>query len=266
MKFHNLLGNECESPFFRKAIGHLPKDFKYDVTAVVWSQTSKLQGLDRPYICLETSHEEHEITNAVQFEGCVAALQHYYPYAGNNPAAAKAYAMPLTYVGNFPEDPIIPAQNRKYDFAIMGQGSGHKEKFFWVAEQLKQRGYNVFIHKYNGWNNGLPTDEYAAIMRDTRFALCPHGTISPESFRLTEAMCAGCIIICEPVSYYVGIARYCAANPQIAIGIDDIFNWRVGMADLSGDDLSWFQRSRDTYDAIFSPEALAQRILRATDA
>lgn len=260
MMVFDYLNNNCEPPFFQKAFGYLPKDFAYDICMAVWSHGHRIKDFERPTIILETSHEEHELSS-LNRPNCHKIFQHYYPHGMGS--HEKICSMPLTYVGDYIDAPIIAPDKRRYDFVLMGQNGGHKQKFFYVAELLRQRGYKVFVHEYSGWNNGMPTREYAEIMRDSTFALCPHGTISPESFRLIEAICAGCIPISEPACIETGITRYAGTgnrciyapvDPFIKGGIIHDDNVLPAMIEAC-------ENNRRLYERSFSPEALARRIM-----
>lgn len=52
--------------------------------------------------------------------------------------------------------------------------------------------YLVFT---NGYKKGLSGEEYSKKLYDSQIALCPKGTFVTETFRLFEAMRAGCVII-----------------------------------------------------------------------
>lgn len=56
---------------------------------------------------------------------------------------------------------------------------------------------NVTWAATTGFRQGLSQDRYLAAMRDTRIAPCPSGPHSLDSFRLYEALAAGCLPVIE---------------------------------------------------------------------
>lgn len=64
------------------------------------------------------------------------------------------------------------------------------------------------IHATGGFTQGLQPAEYARQMCQTRIAPAPSGAVSPDSFRLWEALQAHAIPIADAVSPVDGITRY----------------------------------------------------------
>lgn len=60
-----------------------------------------------------------------------------------------------------------------------------------------QRFGNLMWTATTGFRQGLSQDRYLMAMRDTRIAPCPSGPHSLDSFRLYEALAAGCIPVVE---------------------------------------------------------------------
>jgi hypothetical protein len=54
------------------------------------------------------------------------------------------------------------------------------------------------VHSCSGFNaaDGLNTEEYAKLLKRSKYVLCPPGQDSMDSFRLYEALEAGCVPIC----------------------------------------------------------------------
>jgi hypothetical protein len=60
--------------------------------------------------------------------------------------------------------------------------------------------YPASIIRFTEWfGKGLPPSEYAAVLADTRIAICPPGFISAETIRHWEAMRLGCVVITAPL-------------------------------------------------------------------
>jgi hypothetical protein len=60
--------------------------------------------------------------------------------------------------------------------------------------------YDDSIIRFTEWfGKGLPPEEYALTLANTRIAVCPPGFISSETIRHWEAMRLGCVIITAPL-------------------------------------------------------------------
>lgn len=56
-----------------------------------------------------------------------------------------------------------------------------------------------YIRFTNGFGKGLSATEYTEKLFDSKIVLCPPGISNSETYRLYEAMKAGCVIISEPL-------------------------------------------------------------------
>ena len=80
---------------------------------------------------------------------------------------------------------------------------------------------NGQLHISGGFAQGLNHEEYYKLMARSKIVLCPNGNISPDSFRLYEALEAGCIPIVESPYFWLKMFK---TIPFPIIGND--FNWR----------------------------------------
>lgn len=72
------------------------------------------------------------------------------------------------------------------------------EKF--CSERDFSEKYAASIIRFTEWfGKGLPPAEYAAVLANTRIAICPPGFISAETIRHWEAMRLGCVVITAPL-------------------------------------------------------------------
>lgn len=80
---------------------------------------------------------------------------------------------------------------------------------------------NGELHISDGFAQGLSHDEYYRLMERSKIVLCPRGNISPDSFRLYEALEAGCIPIVENHEFWLKMFK---TIPFPIIGND--FTWK----------------------------------------
>ena len=103
----------------------------------------------------------------------------------------------LGYKSGF-SDSLVPKKisDRKYFLSFVGQLKGTRYKMF---EKAKEVNGNNFFCCTNAWDdpNGLNTSEYAEVLNDSIFVLCPRGNFSLDTFRFYEALEAGAIPIVE---------------------------------------------------------------------
>ncbi|MGC4034413.1 MAG: hypothetical protein QM764_00530 [Chitinophagaceae bacterium] len=160
---------------------------------------------------------------------------------------SSVFHFPLGYSKAVEELPMIPILQRKYEAFFSGNLNNNRIPLFkqlsvfkyllpetvikWLIKipSIKNRITNeTFIRpvansiiKFNtGFQKGLSPQEYAKAISNSKIVLCPKGFNSPESFRHSEAMRAGCIIISEqlpPNEFY--------SNSPIF----QVPNWKTGI-------------------------------------
>jgi hypothetical protein len=117
---------------------------------------------------------------------------------------------PVEYIKNIKWLPIFyPPQaemlneinnlNRYVDWFFAGQVN-HKSRELMV-ENVKDIP-NGELHISGGFSQGLNHKEYYFGLKSSKIVLCPNGNISPDSFRLYEALEAGCIPIVESPDFW----------------------------------------------------------------
>lgn len=120
---------------------------------------------------------------------------------------------PTTYMKNIKWLPIgFPPQSKMIDnnyikdidWFFAGQVN-HKSREAMI-ENVKDIP-NGELHISSGFAQGLSHDEYYRLMERSKIVLCPNGNISPDSFRLYEALEAGCIPIVESPYFWVGMFK-----------------------------------------------------------
>jgi len=89
------------------------------------------------------------------------------------------------------------------DFNFKGKYA--KELLYRVASKVcRERSFDDAIPGaqigFTPWfGQGLPPDEYAKVLSDSKIAICPAGFHSNETIRHWEAMRLGCVVISEPL-------------------------------------------------------------------
>lgn len=83
---------------------------------------------------------------------------------------------------------------RNIDWCFAGQVN-HKSRELMI-ENVKDIP-NGELKISGGFAQGLSHEEYYKMLKSSKIVLCPNGNISPDSFRLYEALEAGCIPIVE---------------------------------------------------------------------
>ena len=150
------------------------------------------------------------------------------------------YAMPLITPSEVPVKDIVPILSRQYNVFFSGNLNRNRLPLFvalnshmpwWLRLLCPFYGYKVgyrllklvyggkdydisdeirsaVLRFNNGFNTGLPKEEYARITTNSKIILSPRGFQSTECFRMYESMRQGCIVVNEilpNVPYYQGI-------------------------------------------------------------
>lgn len=116
-----------------------------------------------------------------------------------------------------------------------------------VSKTCDERNFDASIPggriSFTEWfGKGLPPEEYAAVLRDTKIALCPPGFHSHETIRHWEAMRLGCVIISDVLPP----SRFYRGSPIIQLGDWDLL--LPLLKELLADNESLLQLHRSTTD------------------
>lgn len=130
------------------------------------------------------------------YKYCDAVIRNYHserlaPYS-------NIFFLPLGYKAGFarPDHTPKPASERKYLWSFAGDGKKlTRTEMLAAMEQIP----GGFTHPTSGFgaSDALPTEAYRAMLDDTVFAPSPSGWSNLDSFRVYEALEAGCIPIVE---------------------------------------------------------------------
>ncbi len=122
---------------------------------------------------------------------CVGLIRNYInPMLLGHP---KVSVFGLGYkIGLVKELQITEKRELVWSFA----GTPHKDRATVIEKFKELQPYKV--HTCSGFNaaDGLNTKEYAELLKNSKYALCPPGQDSMDSFRIYEALEAGCIPVC----------------------------------------------------------------------
>lgn len=189
----------------------------------VYSQMPAFCRTGNNVILIFLSDEEGKIPSDI-CSSFFAILKTYWPIEERR---ANIISFPIGYSNSSKHLSFIPFEKRMFDVGYAGNFFPNRLDFFRQFSNLKhfppfplptlllKRIYwhvltrlirfkpcdynewipNSRIHFSSGFAKGLPRDEYARIISNSRIALCPKGFISTECFRLFETMSLGCVII-----------------------------------------------------------------------
>lgn len=99
------------------------------------------------------------------------------------------------YAPHFPALLPTRAPSKRLDWAYAGQVNHPSRKK--LAKVLAGMDHGILVET-GGFTQGLPHHEYADLLATAKIAPCPAGPETADSFRLYEALEAGCIPVVEP--------------------------------------------------------------------
>lgn len=209
MQFINLIKENCESPFFTKVYEYLNKFFDDDTVLCirVWNQECNIPT-GKKFISIITSAEGHRLIphdSERLHPNCLGVFMHYYPKLINKVEdqfdpnnfldIQNVYQLQLGTC-NFTGNSGTPILERKYDVAFVGQFDPYVRTDFFchISDAFGHKPKSKILF-YQGWNQGLGSEEYGKIMSQTKIAFVPQGSASLDTFRFYEAFEAGCAVI-----------------------------------------------------------------------
>ncbi len=84
-------------------------------------------------------------------------------------------------------------QPRTRDLFLSAQDTHTRRHDLFRALGASHKGYSRHVNATGGFGQGYPRDEYLGRTAAARVVPCPSGPVTPDSFRLFEALEAGCI-------------------------------------------------------------------------
>ena len=179
--------NNLEKRFFSEIASCL----NIDITVVAKNFGDVLPDTEEEKIILMNADESYRIPEEIN-DPSVKLIFKQYCYEGQHP---KLRPLPLGPSKDF----VVTEKNileRNFDVSFVGQVANNRFALYKEIPQfLMDDSINSFFGLYQGFNRGLDCESYSKILCDTKIAICPHGTSSPESFRFFEACAASCVIL-----------------------------------------------------------------------
>lgn len=150
---------------------------------------NELRQKGKQYVIVLLSDENlRDLCEWVHDPNCRGLLRNYInPYMLKHP---KVHFFGLGYKRGFSKN-LKNSQERLLTWSFAGTLHNNRRQ---VIEQFKV--FNPYqIHECSGFNaaDGLQTKEYAELLENSKYAIVPEGQDSIDSFRLYEALEAGCV-------------------------------------------------------------------------
>lgn len=116
-----------------------------------------------------------------------------------------------------------PIHERDYTWSFAGQLKGSRYEMIKYAKRVPGGNHRT-TNRFND-PNGLAVEEYAALLNNTRFSLCPGGNYTVDCSRVLESLEAGAIPIVEAKNFRHALARLFNPKSFINHGIRDRRFW-----------------------------------------
>lgn len=187
------------------------------------------------------------------------------PYLDFGFAYRNVHVIPLGVNGHMPLLPVLPLPQRDLFFSFVGQVLSERLPF--IAQGLNFLGHvkpydnlKAYLTLTPRFQSGLSPEAYADILHRSCFAPVPPG-VSAITFRLFEALRAGCLVVTGPLPPY----PYLEGLPALRVSEDwnefspfllGAFKNSRGMTELQ-------QQSLDYYARVCSAEGVAHQIATA---
>ncbi len=166
-------------------------------------------------ICLVHLSDEHFSDDLSAYQWCSIVIRNYWSPLLSGLSGVTFF--PLGYRSGFSrEDPIKPAASRMHTWGFAGDTGKSTRRS--MVESLQ--GYRPGrLHVTEGFNgkNTMDVAEYRSFMDDCIFAPCPSGSVNLDSFRVYEALEAGCIPIVERREGFDYFTALLGTHPMITI-------------------------------------------------
>jgi len=282
----------CEREYIRQLVQNLELRLSDDIQIVVYSTHNSYQnpvvssGVNlKKAIVLCFSDEESKAP--IRWTADVGMLCKAYVKSSLDIAESSIFPMPIGYVDGFVP---APKSENERDVSVFFSGALNKNRallykdlagLWWVpnlvAKILARRAPEVLLAvggadvsasipgsliKFSSkFRSGMDAGLYAEMLGRSRYALCPWGYVSAESFRITEAAMSGAVIISGRLpDTWIYNNSPCFQS----LGVK---NQRKTIIDLvSNNDVEYHNLQRkqcDWYNCTLAPSAVARRISEA---
>jgi hypothetical protein len=189
----------------------------------------------------------------------------------------KIYHIPVGPSNHFVPGRVVPFQERACNVFFSGNlhlGRAHLYRVLTgvpsvpfavlhrlrrlLGEQFDAAFPNSIIRFSRGFHNGIPPEEYARLLGESKIVLCPAGIENPETMRHFEAASLGCIIVTTPlpdVSVYRNVPFVVLPSwRELQATVQRLLREPTRMIDLHLQTLDWWRNTA-------SPAAVSRQIL-----
>jgi hypothetical protein len=172
-------------------------------------------------VILMNADEQYRTPDEANNPNVVKIFKQYCP---ENPHP-KLFPLPLGVPTGFDSNSKPKnIEERDIDVVFMGQFASNRTSMLNLMSSFVGSNIQTFFGFTSGFNRGISRNAYSDIMRNSKIAICPTGTASPETFRLYEAVSAGCIAVTcnQPDNWiYTGMPVFTYHNENEIRGIVD---------------------------------------------
>jgi hypothetical protein len=171
-----------------------------------------------------SDEDYYDDTGSYHFANLV--LRNYWSRA--HAADRRVMAIPLGLMRGFKVETSPTAFERRYVWSFAGKIEGKDSRVAMLNGMSGVEG--GYVHATDGPNSGALTEEerdtqrkplgvedYARLLTDTIFAPCPAGWGNLDSFRVCEALEAGCIPIVERRPFYDYFRHLFGEHPMLTV-------------------------------------------------
>lgn len=175
------------------------------------SQINKqLQSMNKVTLIITSDEEALFPIHKIKHRGCTLYRQ-YTPHPG-------VRLFPVGYPPQLTKHKTD--QKKQYDWCFLGQVN-HDQRRHMVSQMRSIP--NGFLLETEGFAQGFNPSVYYDYVAQSKVVLCPNGHVSPDSFRLYEALELGCIPVVADTSFW----RALFTSYPFPIAIGD--NWPLAV-------------------------------------
>lgn len=256
----------CEWPQLRGIFAELSRSplfsrLRWVICTVYTDQPEQLSTpLDAQTVMIYLSNEDCRIP---AYASQLAMLFTPYYWPGQN--CGNLRAIPLGCNGAIPELPLVPWEVRELDLFFSGHAHHYRSAFQQMLAQVLREfrplgqelaGLAVWSSAFRG---GLEPALYARYLSQTRVALIPRGH-SAWTYRLFEAMRAGCLLLCEklPPVWFLEYCPRVVMPPHwqnLPVVLEQLWQQPRLVAEMQA-------QTRHNYENTCRPEAVAAYMLK----
>lgn len=231
-------------------------DVDREVNVIITNDRSVLPEHRSPTIVVLTSDESHGVPTYAR--EVLLVFKQYRPFE----KASNVRPIPLGRKNGVYFGACATVTARKCDVSFSGYIYPPRAEFRLALERIQRSAHFVCSFQFSQtWGSGLPAQQYADLLGATKIALAPSGWESSESFRVFEAMEAGCVVVTtkKPSTWFYDgwPAIEVLSWDDIEVVLNDLLGTQAKLESLQEAHLSWWRRT-------CSESALAQYVASET--